>query len=134
MFRSWIVLFVVFIVYTYMVYSNCDKRKTNDTVPDKRALAGWKTWQAKNCQSCHQIYGLGGYLGPDLTNVARDTAKKEIYLRTFIKYGTGRMPNFHLNDSEVNNLIAFLYWIDKSGKSKVPKEDVTWSGNYNLEK
>ena len=54
-------------------------------------------------------------------------------LYAFIKSGNGRMPNFNLNDTEIHNLIAFLKWIDKSGKSKVPKEKVTWSGNYNLE-
>jgi len=134
MYRWWIILFIAFITYSFMVYSYCDKRNTNESIPNKQALAGWKTWQAKNCQSCHQIYGLGGYLGPDLTNVTADPAKNEIYLRTFIKYGTGKMPNFHLDDSEINHLLAFLNWVNKSGKSKVPKENVTWSGNYNLEK
>ena len=114
MFRSWLILFIIFIAYTIMVYSNCDRRNTNDSIPGRQALAGWKTWQAKNCQSCHQIYGLGGYLGPDLTNIASDSTKNEVYIRTFIKYGTGRMPNFYLDDSEVSNLIAFLNWIDKS--------------------
>lgn len=134
MIRSWIVLFIAFIIYTFMVYSYCDKRTVNDSIPNKQALAGWKTWQAKNCQACHQVYGLGGYLGPDLTNVAGDTTKNDIYFRVFIKYGTGRMPNFHLNDSEINNLISFLHWINNSGKSKVAKEQVTWVGNYNLDK
>jgi len=132
MFRIWIALFIVFIVYTFMVYNYCDERNPNDSIPDKHALAGWKTWQEKNCQSCHQIYGLGGYLGPDLTNVTADTNKTEAYFRTFIKYGTGRMPNFYLDDSEINNLVSFLQWVNKSGSSKVAKDKVTWSGNYNF--
>ena len=134
MFRSWMVLFLAFIVYSFMVYSYCDKRPVCDSAPTRAALAGWKTWQSKNCQACHQIYGLGGYLGPDLTNVAGDSTKNEIYFRTFIKYGTVKMPNFHLNDSEINNLISFLYWVNKSGTSKVAKEHITWAGNYNLDK
>ena len=73
-------------------------------------------------------------MGPDLTNVVSDTNKNDAYLRTFIKYGTGKMPNFHLEDTEITDVIAMLKWIDKSGKSRVPKERVTWSGNYNLEK
>jgi nitric oxide reductase subunit C len=104
------------------------------TSPDVHALAGWKVWQQNNCQSCHQIYGLGGYMGPDLTNVVSDSGESKQYLQTFIKYGTGKMPDFHLSDSEVNNLVAFLHWIDKSGRSKVPKERVTSMWNYNISK
>ncbi len=133
MVRLWILLFIAFIIYTFFVYNDSGNRNPNDSIPDRQSLAGWKTWQEKNCQSCHQIYGLGGYMGPDLTNVASEPAKGDIYLRTFIKFGTGKMPNFNLNDSEVTNLVAFLKWIDKSGKSRVPKEKVTWSGSYNLE-
>ena len=131
-FRLWVALFIAFIIYTCLVYNYCDKKNTNDSIPDEHALAGWKSWQKNNCQSCHQIYGLGGFMGPDLTNVTSDTAKNETYLRIFLKYGTGKMPNFNLSDTEVDNLIAFLKWVDKSGNSKVPKEKVTWSGNYNL--
>ncbi len=73
-------------------------------------------------------------MGPDLTNVTSDSGKNKKYLQTFIRYGTGKMPNFNLSDSEVSNLIAFLYWVDKSGKSKVPKDCVTLTGNYSFSK
>jgi nitric oxide reductase subunit C len=115
------------------VYNYCDTKDRKESIPSAQALAGWDTWQKKNCQTCHQLYGLGGYMGPDLTNVASNSGKDEKYLRTFIKYGTGKMPNFLLDDTEVSNVLAFLQWVDKSGKSKVAAENVTWSGNYNLE-
>ena len=111
----------------------CDKNNNILYKPDNHVVAGWNTWQQKNCQSCHQVYGLGGYLGPDLTNVASTPGKGEQYMKVFIRYGTGKMPNFHLSDSETDNLVAFLKWIDKSGKSRVPQEKVTWTGNYNLD-
>jgi nitric oxide reductase subunit C len=131
--RLWIILFCTFIVYTGFVYYNCDKKTDNTNTPSEHALAGWKTWQDKNCQSCHQVYGLGGYLGPDLTNIASNPVKNEIYIRTFIKYGNGRMPNLNLDDTEINDLVAFLQWVDKSGKSRVSEDKVTWTGNYNIE-
>lgn len=134
MFRSWLILFLLFVSYTLVVYRYCDDKDPTITKPDGHALAGWKTWQQNNCQSCHQIYGLGGYMGPDLTNVASDPGKDNKYLKTFIKYGTGKMPDLKLSDSEVDNLIVFLNWVDKSGKSKVPKECVTLTGNYNFSK
>ena len=30
---------------------------------------GQQIYQQSNCMACHQFYGLGGYMGPDLTNV-----------------------------------------------------------------
>lgn len=131
MVRIWIALFTVFIGYTFYVYNFCDRQAAGAT--DPRVAKGWYTWQQKNCQACHQLYGLGGYLGPDLTNVAADPYKNELYLKTFIRYGTGKMPDFHLNDSEITNLVAFLRWIDKSGKSRIRQDQVTSSGNYNLD-
>lgn len=92
------------------------------------------TWQEKNCQSCHQLYGLGGYMGPDLTNIASEKGKGPGYMQSFIKYGTGKMPNLNLSDTEVANIIAYLSWVDKSGRSKVPPEAVHWTGSYNLSK
>ena len=129
----WTSLFVIFSIYTYLVYSQCDQKDSPATQPDAAALAGFNTWQQKNCQTCHQLYGLGGYMGPDLTNIASDPVKNEAYIRAFITTGTAKMPNFHLKDEEINNIIAFLRWVDKSGRNIVPKEKVTLSGNYNLD-
>ena len=124
--KIWISLFVSFIVYTGFVYSNCDVKQVN--VPDVNINNGWRLWQEKNCQSCHQIYGLGGYMGPDLTNVASE--KGTGYMHGFIKNGTGRMPDFHLRDEEVADIITFLAWVDKSGQNMVKEESVHWSGTY----
>jgi len=73
-------------------------------------------------------------MGPDLTNTASDSNKGEKYMFTLIKYGTGRMPDFHLTDTEVENVVAFLSWVDKSGKSKVAEESVHWTGTYIIDK
>lgn len=71
-------------------------------------------------------------MGPDLTNTASEKGKGADYMKGFIKYGTGRMPNFNLSDTEVTNIIAFLKWVDESGQSKVPQSAVHWTGTYNL--
>jgi nitric oxide reductase subunit C len=120
---------MLFLAYTGAVYYYCDPVGDRNKATTE-ALAGLETWQKYNCQSCHQVYGLGGYLGPDLTNAA--SAKNPDYLRTFIRYGSGRMPNLHLHDKEVEDIIAFLNWVDKSGRSKVPDSAVEWTGNYKL--
>jgi nitric oxide reductase subunit C len=132
-FRIWIGLFIAFAFYSWMVYRYGDDKNT-EGIPDKQTIAGWKVWQDKNCQSCHQLYGLGGYMGPDLTNVSSFPGKDAGYLKSFIKHGTVRMPDFNLSDPETENIIAFLTWVDKSGKSKIPVNVVSWWGNYNLDK
>ena len=65
-------------------------------------------WQKENCQACHQIYGLGGYLGPDLSLFAKTPASK-MRLKGIIKQGRGVMPNFYLNDQEIEQIWHFLF-------------------------
>jgi len=108
-------------VYNYADPSPCAK-------PSNEVTSGWNIWQQKNCNSFHQLYGLGGYMGPDLTNTASIKGKE--YMKVFIRYGSGKMPNFHLNKKEVNDLISFLEWVDKTGLSKVPDSAVHWTGTY----
>lgn len=120
------VLSFIFAVYTLIVYG-FGQGKCDDPA-DARTRAGMGSWQEQNCQSCHQIYGLGGYMGPDLTNVT--SHRDEHRIRTFIRYGTGRMPAHALSEAEMDDLIAFLTWVDRSGTSKVPADAVHWSGTY----
>jgi nitric oxide reductase subunit C len=101
--------------------------------PSAAALAGFDIWQAKNCQACHQIYGLGGSMGPDLTNIISDTTKGGAYASAFIKVGSQKMPNFNFSDTDINKLIAFLTWVDKSGRSVVPADKVNAFGNYKVD-
>lgn len=126
--KIWISLVLAFTAYSLMVYTRADTGHSSP-VPDAHIKNGWQLWQSKNCQSCHQLYGLGGYMGPDLTNVFSEKGGR--YAATFIKYGTGKMPNFHFSDSETQDLICFLAWIDKSGKTNIPANLVHWWGVEN---
>ena len=76
------------------------------------AAKGKTLYREFNCTACHQIYGLGGYLGPELTTVMSDPAKGEAYARAILKSGTERMPDFKLTESETNQLVAFLEYVD----------------------
>ena len=129
----WTLLFVSFITYSGIVYRDCDPKENNlneTEIPDHSIKNGWMLWQEKNCQSCHQLYGLGGYMGPDLTNVYSAKNKGPEYMRGFIKYGMGRMPDYHLNDEEVADVISFLKWVDQSGQTAVHASSVHWTGTY----
>ncbi len=96
---------------------------------------GKRLWNAHNCVACHQLYGLGGFMGPDLTNTI--SAKGEAYARAFILGGTLRMPNFHFSETEVQALIAFLSSVDSTGTSPPTTFKATWFGtipSYTKEK
>lgn len=79
------------------------------------ASEGRLVWQSYNCQACHQLYSLGGYLGPDLTNVISTPNKGANLVRAMIKSGTKQMPAFSLSDHEMSLLIEFLKSTDASG-------------------
>lgn len=104
------VLSILFFCYTaYLYNNNYDPEAYPGTMADK----GKQIWQDKNCTSCHQIYGLGGYLGPDLTNVYSRRTKDFIISR--IQYGTDIMPAYHLSELQLEELIAYLKSLDESG-------------------
>jgi nitric oxide reductase subunit C len=110
-----IILSILFMVYTFSVYFGTDSEKKQKSFDRTKASEGQMVWQAYNCQSCHQLYGLGGYLGPDLTNVISDPRKGEIVIRALIKSGNKQMPAFDISDTETDMLIEFLKLTDASG-------------------
>lgn len=107
-----IVLSAAFLTYSFILY-RADVPEPQ--VADKTAQKGKLVWQQKNCQACHQLYGLGGHLGPDLTNVY--AKRNESYIRAFLKVGTPVMPDFHLTKNEMDELIAFFKYVNTTGTS-----------------
>lgn len=109
---SLIILVTIFLTYSFYLYWSLpvEKYTTSDD-----AKSGKLIWQRYNCNACHQVYGLGGYLGPDLTNVY--SMKGADYIKVFLVSGTNVMPDFHLSDKEITEVIAYLKNIDASGIS-----------------
>lgn len=103
---------VGFLVYSFQIYYSLPVSQASIS---QAADNGKMLWQKNNCVSCHQTYGLGGYLGPDLTNVY--SKKGTIYISAILKAGTNIMPNLNLTDMEIDDLIAYLKEIDQSGKA-----------------
>lgn len=121
-------LFFLFSSYSGLVYTQGTKK-----VPNSDAFRrGQMIWQKNNCQACHQLYGLGGHKGPDLTNMMSEPNKGEMYARGIIGSGTAEMPDFTLEKEDLNDLIQFLHEVDRSGKSRVPADQVNRYGNYTL--
>ena len=65
-------------------------------------------------------------MGPDLTNVISN--RGPLVARAFIASGTASMPNFGLDDAEVDALIEFLKFVDQTGRYPADDYDIKWYG------
>lgn len=120
-------LLLFFTAYNIILHKNGSFIKKQ--VLTETAIKGQQLWQDYNCSACHQFYGLGGYLGPDLTNIMSDTTKGEVYIRNMINAGVKVMPNYHFTNEEINQLLAYFKAIDKTGyfpNKKVKKSRYGW--------
>ncbi|MBV6404287.1 MAG: c-type cytochrome [Flavobacteriales bacterium] len=116
-----------FVAGTWFAYRGADTGGSADA----QVRRGMDVWQANNCVACHQLYGLGGYMGPDLTDVI--TMRGDAHVRAFVQHGTQRMPAHPLTEAELDDLVAFLAWVDASGQGRVPDSAVHWTGTFILE-
>ncbi len=112
-----LLLLLAYAVYSGWVYTvgvDCNSHMNGD------ALAGRKLWHEHNCQTCHQLYGLGGYMGPDLTTVTTDKTRGALYAKGILKAGGKRMPNFHFTNKNTDDIVAYLQYINdaKYGTAK----------------
>jgi nitric oxide reductase subunit C len=81
-----------------------------------------------NCIACHQLYGLGGHMGPDLTNVVSAPDKGVDYARAFIENGSSKMPDFGLSQTQIDALVQFLKFVDSTGTYPPKHPEISWYG------
>jgi nitric oxide reductase subunit C len=118
-------LSAAFILYSGFVYTS-GTAASHVAPMNETERFGAIVFQRYNCVACHQFYGLGGYMGPDLTNVI--SKRGEGYARAFIMSGTVAMPNLGLKDEEIDAVIAYLGFVDKTGTYPPENYDIQWPG------
>ncbi len=75
---------------------------------------GKDLWEAKNCMGCHTIFGEGAYYAPELTKVYERRGPD--FIRAMLRDpeamypGQRRMQNYHFDEGEIEDLVAFLAW------------------------
>jgi nitric oxide reductase subunit C len=116
-------LTVSFLFYSFYIYSSLPAK---NNVINEETSNGKLVWQKYNCNACHQVYGLGGYLGPDLTNTY--SLRGPAYIKAFLISGTAVMPDFHLQEKEINEILAYLKNIDASGNSDPRHFTIKYNG------
>lgn len=83
----------------------------------EEVIRGKRLWEVNNCVGCHTLLGEGAYFAPELGNVYERRGPE--FIKTWIKIqpteapGRRQMPNFHLTDAEIDDLIAFLKWTNE---------------------
>ena len=100
------VLVLCFLVQSSLVY-----RDDVDLVLTEQAVEGRKIFHEESCQVCHQLWGQGGFLGPDLTNAA--SRVDETRLASLLTVGSGQMPAFDMSAEQIAAVSAFLNELDR---------------------
>lgn len=108
-----LILVILWTLYNLTIYFS--KGIETKVILSSKAMQGQQLWQENNCWSCHQIYGLGGYLGPDLTNTFSNPNKGKEYIKAFLNSGIKSMPKFNFSEDEKEAIAIFLKYIDSTG-------------------
>ena len=106
--------------HIYATTTSIDAEGLNEQV-----IAGKRVWEENACIDCHTILGEGAYFAPEVGNVfvrwggnddpegAREAIKAWMQSQPSGIEGRRQMPNFNLNDQELDDLAAFLEWVSK---------------------
>lgn len=92
-------------------------------------IDGAALWRSKNCAACHSVFGLGGHIGPDLTNTYG--SKETEYIDYVLTEGVRKMPNFELSETERAEFIKYLKHINSLGEYPLKSLTAKPFGNYN---
>jgi nitric oxide reductase subunit C len=93
-----------------------------------QVVAGKRAFEKYNCNDCHTILGFGGYYAPDLTKVVQRVGEDGIRYRLkspelAFANSFRKMPNQHVTDQEITDLIAFFSWVGEINNNDWPPQD-----------
>lgn len=87
-------------------------------------VRGKHIWETRNCIGCHTLLGEGAYFAPELGNVYKRRGPD--FIKAWIKAqptgapGRRQMPNFQLDDKQLDDLVEFLRWTNGVDTEKWP--------------
>ena len=82
-------------------------------------VRGKKVWEVNQCIGCHSLLGEGAYFAPELGNVYKRRGGDEsgaAFIKAWMKAqptgapGRRQMPQFHLSEQQLDDLVEFLKW------------------------
>lgn len=100
----------MFIILVWLTVDSVKAVEQRTPPVTEKVAAGLQVFQKGTCIDCHTMLGNGAYFAPDLTKVY--SRRGEAFLKTFMQNPPKPMPNFHLSEEEIGNLIEFFKWAD----------------------
>ena len=134
-FGGTIFFLVILVALTVHSYGYIQKTSTDVAAITSGVKHGKAVWERNSCINCHTILGEGAYYAPELGNVwtryggrddaevAREGIKSWIENQPTGIEGRRQMPNFNLNDDELNALVDFFKWVDTIKNQDWPPND-----------
>lgn len=107
-----------FFVQAALVWTNAGDRPGSTVALSSNAREGQTIFRSHGCQSCHALFGMGGFLGPDLTNAARRVPPARF--AELLQDGSGPMPAYHLDGLQRAAVFAYLEAINATGQGTPP--------------
>jgi len=120
-----IFFFAVFVGLVAHSHSYVNTVSTDAKTLTESVIRGKAVWEKHSCINCHTILGEGAYFAPEVGNVFiryggdKDPKGAAETLKTWMKAqpsgtpGRRQMPQFHLSETELDDLAAFLEWVSK---------------------
>lgn len=106
----------VFLGLTWDTFQQIPGR-TNAAALTDSVKRGKHLWESNNCMGCHTLFGEGAYYAPELTKVFE--RRGPVFIRAILKDpeklypGQRKMTNYHFEDAQIDDLVAFLEWCGK---------------------
>lgn len=98
--------------------------QTNAQNITESVARGKDLWDKSNCMGCHTILGEGAYYAPELTKVYE--RRGEAFVKAMLKNpeamfpGQRKMQNYHFEEKQIDDLVAFLKWIGEMDLNGFP--------------
>lgn len=108
---------LLFLALTFDTMNVLPKRDRREQLSNPAIAAGKKIWEENNCIGCHTLMGEGAYFAPELGNVYKrrgpDFIKAWMQVQPTGAPGRRQMPNFHLNEKQLDDLVAFFKYVSE---------------------
>lgn len=114
-----------FLIFAALVAQSISYARVNGAVPNESVARGKKVFEQHACFDCHTLFGEGARFAPEIGDVWRrwggeeDAANASDRLKSWMKSqptgaeGRHQMPNFHLTEQELDDLVNFLQYTSK---------------------